>query len=125
MNSQEILDELLNTEFKEVKEKYGDIKIIWKTRRKKNRWWVRLLESLYIIDRGETIAWVIFTLHSGYRRAIYLNELYKNILFKDKDFLREVLRHECLHLLLGGHASRKDFFNEAKKRGIIAERNQY
>lgn len=126
MNPQEILDELLNTEFKEAKEEYGDIKIRWKTK-PKNPLWVRLLKSFHvkIKDRQEKIAWVKFSPHLGFKHAVYLNKLYKDGLFRDEEFLRQVLRHECLHFLMGGYASREAFFNEAKKRGIIADRNQY
>lgn len=125
MNPQEILDELLNAEFKEVKDKYGHIKIIWKPRQDKKRWWVRLLEVLSIIDREEAVTWVIFSPRRGFENKIYLNTLHEITLLSDDNFLRQALRHECLHLLMGGFASREAFFNEAKKRGIIAEKNQY
>ena len=123
MNPQEILNELLNTEFKEVKEIYGSIEIAWKTKHR-NSLWVRLLQSLHIEmkDRPRRFAWLTHSLDLGYNPVIYFNKLHRDEI---EDRLKDILRHECLHFLMGPFATREEFFKEAQKRGIFARRDQY
>lgn len=114
---------MLNTEFKEVKEKYGSIKIVWKTKHR-NSLWMRLLKLFHVEmkDRPRRFAWVTYSSDLGCNPVIYFNKLYRDEI---EDRLKDILRHECLHLSMGLFATQEKFFKEAQKRGIFAKRDQY
>ncbi len=105
MNPQEILDELLNTEFKDVKQKYKKITIVWE------------------IPNEQASTWVLDSLDEEfYEPVVYLNKQLKHQLLTEQEILKEFLRHECLHLSLGKKTGLKEFNEHARKRKILPER---
>ncbi len=126
MSPQRILDELLNTEFQNVKQKYGRITIKWEIPTEKSSFLTRLLKVLGIKKKynfKQTSAWVVyFPAWEVYEPVIYLNKSIKSRLLADQEVLRELLRHECLHLSLGEKRGVKEFNKQARKRKILPER---
>lgn len=112
MNPQEILNRLLNAEFKELKKEYGNIEVRWK-----NHLRVRILRLFGIKMKEKGLAWVSYSPYWGYDGIIYLDKLRKEELLRDEKRLKKILRHECLHLFLGPVSAQK-FDQEARKKGI-------
>jgi hypothetical protein len=112
-----ILKELLDGEFKDL---HPRPKIKW---RKSKHYDLCTGDTMgRCIYDGANVAWVRECVETGeYEPVIYLNmgfEGMQQALREDEEYLRDTLRHECLHLLLKRGDDDPVFRAEMKKRGL-------
>jgi len=109
IRANKILIELLSTEFKNVKK---TVRLRWPQKWTGYERILSMVGGIACVDR-------IFNLYHPHEEHIIFNPRFKDWLFNDPDFaIRELLRHELLHIELDKDDEDPEFIKEARRRGV-------